>query len=207
MRVDFLDDFVLGAVACCCAEVRSPGGVQKLRRTADILVVHAQQAAIAAAVVAQVDVAAQAEPIHAVVVVASAQVVARLAAVTHIVGNRGIERVASGVDHGGGVPSGHVHAVVPEALDGGEIETGGRCRARGHGGDVGLGWISGHQAGGAETGGGHRRNTAKHHVAAADARGHQLRQVGCGARVLVQIVGLDGHRRRCGFYVHLSSLK
>ena len=197
VRIDLLDHFFLRAVWRRGAEVGAAGGVQEHRRAGDVLVVHAQQPAVAGAVVAHIDAGAQAEPVHAVVVVAGPPVVARLAAVAHVLGgDGGVERVAGGEDDGGRVAVGDVNVVVGEAAEGVEIELLGRDVAGRHRPDRCLGIASGHQAGATEAGGGHRRQAAQQHVAPLHAALDEVSQVERIAGILVDVVRLDGHRQR-----------
>jgi hypothetical protein len=73
-------------------------------------VVHAQQAAVAGGG-AGLAVGRQAEPFHAVVVVAGAQLVLCVGAVVAVGGHAGGQRVAQRVDGARGVAGGHAHAV------------------------------------------------------------------------------------------------
>ena len=201
VRIDLLDDFGFRARTRRCAEVRLALRVQELRRAADVFVVHREQTALVAIRVAHVDRRVQTEVVHAVVVVTCAAGIVGLAAIAGIGGHQGVERVAGGVDHGGGVTGSHLHAVSDRLGDRLEIEH--QCRA-GAARRVRLRLFAA-QGQRAETGHRHRADTALDDLATAQTSGDEFIEVGGRARVVVLVVGVGELDGGVGVHVHVVS--
>jgi len=75
--------------------------VQQLRGAADVLLVHGQQAAVAAVAVGYIGRRVQAKPENAVMVVACAAAVVEFAAVANLFRHSRAEGVAGSLNHSG----------------------------------------------------------------------------------------------------------
>jgi len=152
------------------------------------LVVHAQQATVHGAVVA-LAVGAQAEPLHAVVVVSGALVVVGVGTVVLVPGHTSLQRITQRIHHAGGVARRN-HQLVGQALAHGREAQQLLC------GDHGVVAASaGAQAEGAQHGRARRGHATTQQATSrqACAQHRVKRGVGRGVGVLfVKVVGLRG---------------